>query len=77
MLLAGGEVSKKMALLEGPPPGYDFRASTSAATRAVVAQDYPQLLALVDRGEPVLRTCPVCLDLEGGCCSQTLWRVDV
>uniref|UniRef100_A0A7S3QQV0 Uncharacterized protein n=2 Tax=Dunaliella tertiolecta TaxID=3047 RepID=A0A7S3QQV0_DUNTE len=50
----GTEVVKKRALLDGPPPGYDFRATTSAATRAVVQQEYPQLLPLVDRGVLVL-----------------------
>ncbi|KAF5839415.1 hypothetical protein DUNSADRAFT_817 [Dunaliella salina] len=54
LYMIGSEGTKKRALLDGPPPGYDFRATTSAATRAVVLQEYPQLLPLVDRGVLVL-----------------------
>eukprot|EP00967_Tisochrysis_lutea_P058307 scaffold74108_cov20-Tisochrysis_lutea.AAC.2 len=57
------EVVKKRALLDGPPPGYDFRATTSAATRAVVQQEYPQLLPLVDRGAGLVAS-PCCYHLS-------------
>ena len=47
---SGASTPPKRSLLDGPPPEYNFRASTAEATRAVVSKEYPQLLPLVDRG---------------------------
>ncbi|KAG1679399.1 hypothetical protein FOA52_007690 [Chlamydomonas sp. UWO 241] len=46
-------------LVSGPPPGYDFRASTSASTLDVVGSRHPELQDLVDDGTLIVWRRPL------------------
>lgn len=48
------DVELQKELLAGPPSGFDFRAEVTPGTRQWVLDHAPQLMDLVDDGEPML-----------------------
>ena len=40
------------SVLDGPPPGYDYKEAVLSPTRELVQRKYPELLDLVDEGKP-------------------------